>query len=205
MKKTSSTTRGRPRAFERDAALQKALALFWCRGYEGTSVADLVAAMGITPPSLYSAFGSKESLYLEAVERYLDERRQDLQKALEEEKTARSAIARVLTEAAISYTEPDNPPGCMISMGVLACAPEHQAVADRLAAIRTSAVESFEKRLLQAQAEGELSSDINVRNLARFYSAVIQGMSVQARDGATREEVASIAEMAMYNWPGNST
>lgn len=183
--------------------------LFWERGYEGTSIADLTEAMGIAPPSLYTAFGSKEQLYREALDLYRAEQGRFMAVALAEEPTARRAIARLLREAAEIYVgggggggTGGNPGGCMISTGVLSCAPEHRPVAEAVAALRTGAVAALAQRLEQGKAAGELPPDADVAGLAHFYGAVIQGMSVQARDGAPRTVLAAIAETALAAWPG---
>ncbi len=202
MKKHSTRpTRGRPRLFDRDTMIQKALMLFWEHGYEGTSVAQLVEAMGITPPSLYAAFGSKEGLYREAVDLYLSGPGQFVARALVEEPTAKGAVERILREAAHAFTAKDHPPGCVVSTGVLSCAPEHRDVAHSIAGLRESSIEAVANRLMQAKQEGELPESVDAWALARFYGSVVQGMSIQAKDGATTAELLSIGELALRAWP----
>src|SRR5437899_8096676 len=125
MKRTDASApraRGRPRGFDRDAALERAIEVFWRQGYEGTSVADLTRAMRINPPSLYAAFGDKERLYLEALARYQQGRRDELGPLLSEAPTARQAIERLLHEAARLYAQPDAPSGCMLMLSCTGCA-----------------------------------------------------------------------------------
>lgn len=192
---------GRPRGFERPEALQRALALFCERGYEGASVAELTAAMGITPPSLYAAFGSKEALYREALALYRAGPGGFAARALQEEPTARRAIARLLREAAALFPSGAVTAGCMISMAALCCAPEHRGVAEHATRLRGEALAALEARIAAGIAGGELPPGSDAAGLARFYGAVIQGMSIQARDGAGCAELLQIAEAALAAWP----
>ncbi|MBQ9350421.1 MULTISPECIES: TetR/AcrR family transcriptional regulator [unclassified Phyllobacterium] len=191
--------RGRPRSFDREAAREKALQLFWEHGYEGTSINDLTAAMGITPPSLYTAFGSKEALYAEVLDLYRSSFGAYFPSALTEEKTVYDGIRRLLRGAAETFTA--GPGGCMISTAVLSCASEVKGVADSLAAMRSGSLDMIENYIRKGIGTGELPETTDVRQLARFYGTIIQGMSVQARDGASVEELTGIAETAMRAWP----
>jgi AcrR family transcriptional regulator len=193
--------RGRPRSFDRAKVLASALALFWERGYEGTSIADLTAAMGITPPSLYAAFGSKEALYNEALALYQAQPGGFTPEMLGEEPTAYAAIARYVRESAVFFADTRHPPGCMISTAVLSCDPEHQSVAETVAGLRTAAIEQMAARIAGGIVAGELPSDTDPLALARFYGAIIQGMSVQARDGADQAALLEIARTALAAWP----
>jgi AcrR family transcriptional regulator len=193
--------RGRPRGFDRSEALARALALFWERGYEGTSIADLTAAMGITPPSLYAAFGSKEALYHEALDLYRSQPGGFTPEMLAEEPTAYAAIARYLRESAAFFSDACHPPGCMISTAVLSCAPEHRLVAETVAGLRNAAIDAVAERIASGIAAGELPPNTDPHALANFYGAVIQGMSVQARDGADRATLLEIADRALAAWP----
>lgn len=202
MKVPSRKPPGRPRGFDRDVALDRALELFWARGYEGTSVADLTEAMGVTPPSLYAAFGSKAELYGAALERYQERYGGCARAALAEEKTAKAAVSRLLHEAARNFADRGHPAGCMLSLGAVACAPEHQAIADAVAALRADMIDAIKRRLDRALAEGELAAGTDTAGLARFVGALLQGMAVQAHDGADEAALTSIADAALAAWPG---
>lgn len=196
--------RGRPRAFDTGPALDRAIALFWERGYEGVSVADLTAAMGIAAPSLYAAFGSKEYLYRLALERYRAVWGGRAARALDEEPTAFGAVSRLLREAARDFTAPDHPAGCMIATAVLGCAPENQGAAEAAAGFRGIALAALRRKLETAVEVGELARGTDVEALARFYGAVVQGLSVQARDGAGESALRGVVEVALAAWPGKS-
>lgn len=198
----SPSKRGRPRTFDRDAMLRKALGLFWEHGYEGVSIARLVEAMGIAPPSLYAAFGSKEALYREALELYVTGPGAFIAGALAEAPTAKAAIERILREAVLRFTAKSSPRGCAVATGELDCAPENREIAHCVAVLRAASLEATTRRLRQARNEGELPAGVDVNALARFYGAVIQGMSAQAKDGASAAELSGIADAALRAWPG---
>jgi AcrR family transcriptional regulator len=200
MKKTAPRPRGRPRTLDREKALEAALKLFWRHGYEGTSIADLTAAMGATPPSLYAAFGSKEQLYRDAVELYAASYGGFPARALAEEPSAYRAMERILAEAIEVYSAEAR--GCMLASGALTCAPEHQHVARELASLRLAAIAAIKARFDTAVAEGELDAGADTAALASFYAAVIQGLSIQARDGVKRAILQSMAAAALAAWPG---
>ncbi|MBX9422993.1 TetR/AcrR family transcriptional regulator [Streptomyces lateritius] len=194
-----TTQRGRPRSFDRLTALEQATMAFWEHGYETTSVSDLTRVMGISAPSLYAAFGDKKTLFEEVVEAYAASYGAYGGRAFAEESTARAAIGRLLAEAAGLFTESGHPRGClMISAAINCSTPE---VEESLRARRNANLASFEARIRRDVEAGELPSDTDARALARFSGAVLQGMSQQARDGATAEELAAVAETAMRAWP----
>ena len=193
--------RGRPRGFNREDALQTALQLFWKQGYEGTSIADLVGAMGIAPPSLYTAFGSKEQLYLEVVDLYLQGPGNFIQHALRQTSDARSFTQQVLSGAANEFTAHNHPPGCIVSSGLLTSATLHQRMAQNMSDLRSATLGLIHQRFEQAKDSGELPASTNCHSLARFFGAVIQGMSIQARDGANASDLHAMANQAMSCWP----
>jgi AcrR family transcriptional regulator len=202
MKRIGKRPRGRPRAIDRDEALETALQLFWRHGYEGTSVADLTAAMGVTPPSLYTAFGSKERLYQEALDRYGASYGSFAARALVEEPTARQAVERILQESVAVYSEGPAPRGCMLASGAMSCAPEHALVVADLSRRRLATITAIKARFDRAVIEGELASSTDTEALAAFYAAVVQGLSIQARDGVGRDVLEAIAATALSAWPG---
>lgn len=175
--------------------------VFWKLGYEGASIADLTEAMGITAPSLYAAFGSKAELYQQALARYQAEQGAFTARALDEEPTARGAMERVLREAARHFPRRKQLAGCMVSAAVLTCAPENRPVAEHVSGLRAAALKRFEDCIRKGITQGELPTDTNVTALARYFGAVIQGMTVQSQDGATEAELLAIAEVAMQAWP----
>jgi AcrR family transcriptional regulator len=181
--------------------LDRALDLFWRQGYEGTSIADLRKAIGITAPSLYAAFGSKAELYRRVLERYLTGLGRCLVDALREELTAYAALERFLFESAKNFSGVKNPPGCLISYAIPTCAPENRTVADVVASKRMESLQALRNRFQQAVKSGELPRGTDSERLARFYGAVIQGMSIQALDGAGPKALRGIAETALRAWP----
>jgi AcrR family transcriptional regulator len=192
---------GRPRTFDREQALQRAIDVFWQHGYDATSVALLSQAMGITTPSLYSAFGDKRTLFLEALDRYLATFGAFTGRALTEEPTVRRAIRRLLHDAADAYTRPDHPQGCLLITAATNCTPHSDDIKRQLRDIRAAGANAVEEKITAAIGAGELPADTDARALATYYSAVIQGMSAKARDGATRDDLHAIAATAMRAWP----
>jgi TetR/AcrR family transcriptional regulator, copper-responsive repressor len=193
--------RGRPLSFDRDAALETAMHVFWERGYEAASIADLTSAMGITPPSLYTAFGDKEQLFLEAIERYALGYGSAGARALDEEPSARGAIERWLLEAANELTQPCHPKGCMVVMAATNCSAAAERVQDALLLRRTEAIANVGRRIQGGIDSGELPSDTDAKDLANFYATIYQGMSMQAKDGATHESLMATVRTAMRSWP----
>lgn len=193
--------RGRPLSFDRDAALETAMHVFWERGYEAASISDLTSAMGITPPSLYTAFGDKEQLFLEAIERYALGYGSAGVRALKEEPTARGAIERWLMEAANELTQPCHPKGCMVVMAATNCSAAAERVQDALLLRRTEAIANVGRRIQGGIDNGELPPDTDAQDLANFYATIYQGMSMQAKDGATHESLMATVRTAMRSWP----
>jgi AcrR family transcriptional regulator len=193
--------RGRPLSFDRDTALENAMHVFWERGYEAASIADLTAAMGITPPSLYTAFGDKERLFLEAIERYNKGPGGFGQRALEEEATARGAIQRLLDEAADELTQDCHPLGCMMVMATTNCSVAAGHIQKALVKRRALGVANMQARIQRGIDDGELPADTDAGALANFYATVYQGMSMQAKDGAPRASLLTSVRMAMRSWP----
>ena len=188
-------------SFDRDAALEQAMHVFWERGYEAASISDLTAAMGITAPSLYTAFGDKERLFLEAIERYALGPGSAGPRALKEEPTARGAIERWLQEAAHELTRPCHPKGCMVVMATTNCSVAAEHVQTALTKRRATAIASIRARIQSGIDSGELPADTDAKALSNFYATVYQGMSMQAKDGATRANLLATVDTAMRAWP----
>lgn len=206
MKKTSAADpaeprrpRGRPRSFDREAALDAAMEVFWRKGYEGTSISDLTDAMGINPPSLYAAFGDKERLFMAAIERYSAERGESCPYACEP--TARGAIQRLLTYMAHELTGGDHPRGCMMMMAAATSANASEVMQEALATKRAGARESMKGRIRQGIKEGDVPAQTDAGALADFFSTVVAGMSMQARDGASRKSLLATVDNAMLAFP----
>jgi AcrR family transcriptional regulator len=190
---------GRPREFDVDKALERAMDLFWRQGYEGTSLADLTRELGLTRPSLYAAFESKEALFVKALDLY--EARAGYRQAALDARTA-SAYARALLEgAAHLHGDKKNPPGCLGVQGALACSPQSHAIRDELARRRKVGERMIRDRLKHFQAEGDLAEDSDPADLARYLSIVIYGITIQASGGATRKELRRVVALALRNWP----
>lgn len=195
----AARTRGRPRSFDRATALEAALLAFWEHGYEATSVSDLTRVMDIGAPSLYAAFGDKRSLFEEVVQEYGARYGSFGDRALAEEPTARAGVERMLREAAAEYTAPGRPHGCLVIHAAANCSTAE--VEESLRERRNANIASIERRIGADVADGALPPDTDAAALARYTGAMIQGMSQQARDGATRAELEALAEIALAVWP----
>lgn len=188
---------GRPREFDRDKALEKARDAFWTRGYEGTSMADLVSALGIASARIYAAFGSKEDLFREAVGLYEANEGGFATRAFAGETTARRAIERMLREAVETYTQPGRPQGCMVVSAATNCAIENDRVQEWLAELRRTRTLSIVERLNEAVRDGELRPDTNAAALGDYYATLMHGLSVQARDGVPKKRLHDLITVAM--------
>jgi AcrR family transcriptional regulator len=199
----SAVTMGRPRQFDIDDALDRALHVFWSKGYEGASLSDLTEAMGITRPSLYAAFGNKEDLFRKALDRYASRHVAFVQEALSEP-TARGVVERMLFGFADAQTDPNSPPGCLTINGAMACGDAGECIRQELISRRAAGEAALRDRLEHARAMGDLPPDSDPADLARYVATVAQGMAVQAAGGATRDELRRIAQMALQGWPPRS-
>ncbi|NTJ63937.1 TetR/AcrR family transcriptional regulator [Agrobacterium rhizogenes] len=197
MENSSPRKRGRPPAFDRETVLASARDTFWKHGYDGSSIADLTAAMGITPQSLYAAFGSKAELYRETLDQYRRMPRPEPGNPFQDKLDTVAAFERFLTNSAKIFTAPEHPKGCMISTAVLNCAEENEPIAHHVASMRLQTLDIFTARIERGIAEGDMRPDADARSLARFLGAIVQGMSVQARDGATTEELLALLSHAL--------
>ena len=195
---------GRPREFDRDAALEAAMFLFWRKGFSATSMNDLCDAMGVRSPSLYAAFGSKEALYLEAVEHYVRTQGPPVWDKLAEGATARAGIENLLMAGTERLPKSRAiPAGCMAVLA--AVGDEWPAAITRVVKkVRLEMLGMLRSRLETAVAKGELPASTNIDGLSRFYLSVFQGMAIQARDGASQAELKAVAATAMAGWPGDA-
>lgn len=201
MKSTGAPAKpGRPRAFDADVALEKAMRVFWSRGYQGASLADLTEAMGINRPSLYAAFGNKEALFRKVLDRYGEGPSSHMCIALRAA-TAREMAEKVLYGTADLLGNPANPAGCLGVNGILVGGKAEEGVCKDMAARRCAATEAVKKRLVRAKKEKDLPAYADPAALALFLSAVTQGMSVQAASGAKSAELRRVADLAMQAWP----
>jgi AcrR family transcriptional regulator len=192
--------KGRPREFDADEVLDRALEVFWRKGYEGASLSELTEAMGINRPSLYAAFGNKEELFRKALDRYADGPAAYTREALNAP-TARGVVERLLHGAAEALTHPDYPPGCLGVHGALSCGEAAESIRDELSERRAAYEVSLRRRLERARMEGDLATDVACTDLARLVMTVMQGMAVQAAGGASREDLRRVAEMMLRTWP----
>jgi AcrR family transcriptional regulator len=196
--------RGRPSAFDRCAALLKAQNLFWERGYEGTSFDDLIAVMGISASSFYNSFGSKEALYCEATQSYLEWAGQWFFAILNDPATdTRTAFARLFESTAEEFTRGDHPLGCMISLAGTHCPPGMKNIREMMAEHRAFSESAMAARIRKGVAAGDVPADTDCDMLAAYLSAVARGLAVQARDGASRQKLAEIGRLAMCAWPAS--
>ena len=179
--------------------------LFWRHGYEATSVSDLTAAMRITPPSLYAAFGDKKRLFLEAVRRYLASGPVSAEESIAQAATAREAAAGLLRGSAIAFTGEDTPTGCLLATGAISCSQDAADVQAELASLRGAIEGSLRARIEQAVVAGELPATADADALAGHVMAVIQGLSTLARDGASRDKLMRVVDAAMLAWPAEPT
>lgn len=190
---------GRPLSFDRDDVLQKAMLAFWQSGYETTSISDLTAAMGVTAPSLYAAFGNKQKLFMEAMRRYAGDPAV-LEQEMVDAPTAQDAVAGMLRRAAILYTGETTPPGCLLASAAATGSPDAAQVRKAVAAERRSVRDIIVRRIEVDIAKGLLPPDTRPGRLADLAIAVTQGMSVLARDGADRGSLLAVAEAATIGW-----
>ena len=192
---------GRPRSFDRQEALCAALRVFRERGYEGTSMADLQKALGgLSPPSIYAAFGSKEALFKEAVSLYTSQTRPRVSRMLEDAPSTKAAVEGMLRSAVLGTTEPDEPRGCLLVQGALACSPSSDDVQQYLHEHRLETHRTLIKRLKAGVAAGDVPARTDIAAVASFYTTLIHGISIQARDGASRASLMAAVDCAMAAW-----
>jgi AcrR family transcriptional regulator len=200
-KKVAVHVKGRPREFDMDEALDKALLVFWRQGYEGTSLTDLTVAMGVSRPSLYAAFGNKEELFRRALDRYAEHGPGSIQREALAEPTARGVVQKLLRGVAESLTDPNNPPGCLAVQGALSCSNAAESIKLELCSRRNASEALLAARFERARNEGDLGPTTDPVALARFVMTIAQGMAIQAAGGTSRSDLLNVADMALMAWP----
>ena len=198
MKSETAARLGRPRAFDSETALDRAMHVFWAKGYEGASLSRLTRAMRINRPSLYAAFGNKEQLFRKVLDRYVDGPVAYFGKALAAAK-ARDVIEKILRGTARMAEHPGIPPGCLLVQGALACG--SASARKEVAARRTAAEVALRHRLQRAKREGDLPKSAEPSELAHYVMTVVRGMAVQASGGASRDQLRRVAQIALRAWP----
>jgi AcrR family transcriptional regulator len=191
---------GRARTFDADEALDRAMTVFWRKGYEGTSLSDLTEAMGISRPSLYAAYGNKEELFRKVLERYGEGPSSYESDALAQP-TARAVAEGLLRGAADVQTDPDTPAGCLATLGTTYCAEDSSPVGKIVIAFRLAGHAAIRKRFERACAEGDLPPSADPKALTHYIGTVVCGMAVLAASGATRKELERVIELTMRGWP----
>ncbi|MGV0741396.1 TetR/AcrR family transcriptional regulator [Mycolicibacterium sp. XJ870] len=200
MSRQPPARRGRPRAFDRDTALQAAIDVFWERGYEGTRVSDLTTAMGLNAPSLYATFGSKEDLFREAVAYYNAPDRSPTTMAIQRPGPVRDAVEAMLRDNVRDFGDPATPPGCMIVLAGIAYSAETEVMRDLLKSCRNEDRARLLGRIRAGMADGELPADLDAQRLASFMITVLYGLSIQARDGISHADMDATVDLAMSVW-----
>jgi AcrR family transcriptional regulator len=198
MKSETAAPVGRPRAFDPDAALDRAMRVFWAKGYEGASLSNLTRAMRINRPSVYAAFGNKEKLFAKVLDRYMSGPLAWFSKALASPK-ARDVVEQIFLGTARMAEDPKAPPGCLLVQGALACGTA--SAKKKVAARRAAAEVALRRRLQRAKREGDLPKNADPAELAHYVMTVIRGMAVQAAGGASRDQLHRVAEIALRAWP----
>jgi len=190
-------TVGRPRSFDKEEALKKAMHVFWEKGYEGTSMADLIESIGMKAPSLYAAFGNKDAIFKEVVQKYLPIVVNGQLATLNNTSDIVEAVENTLKECVRLFTSPDNPHTCLIMTAAINASPEHQDHVVSLRAMREDYRNAWVQRFERAEQERQLSGKMSPQQLADFYVTLIQGMSLRAKDGANKQDLTRTAEIAL--------
>jgi AcrR family transcriptional regulator len=197
---TQKTSTGRPRGFDTEKALDGAMRVFWQKGFDGASLTDLTDAMGINRPSMYAAFGNKEELYSRTMERYVEARSQHLGEYLGAA-TARESVELVLRDAAMRFTDPNNPnAGCFGMQGAMTCADVSPELKEHIEDMHVALEKALRQRFSHAINDGELPPG-SAADLARFYAVIYQGLAFQAKAGTGRKELYRVVDMALKKWP----
>ena len=196
----SSKGRGRPKCFDEQQALEKAMLLFWQNGYEATSISDLTQTLGITAPSLYSSFGGKAELFNQCLDYYLKNEACSMDQIFEQAQTTKIAIEIYLFENLKRLIQINKPTGCMLVVSTMNCSDQNRDIQNELLKKRLNAKNKIYSRLLKGQQSGEIPENTDIQTMSDFYVTLLQGMTIQARDGATLEQLEQVVKMAMRTW-----
>ncbi len=191
------STAGRPRSFDKDEALKKAMHVFWEKGYEGTTMADLIESIGMKAPSIYAAFGNKDAIFKEVVQCYLPIVVEGQLGALNSSSEIYKAVENTLKACVSLYTCEDNPHTCLIMTAAINTAPEHSEHIETLRRLKEKYKSAWEKRFKQAKLDRQLSDEVNPSELAEYFTTLIQGMTIKAKDGASRDTLISVTNIAL--------
>ncbi|OTG85119.1 TetR/AcrR family transcriptional regulator [Acinetobacter sp. ANC 4648] len=196
----SKRKRGRPKCFNEQEALQKAMLLFWEYGYESTSISDLTQSLNITAPSLYSSFGDKSQLFHRCLEYYLEHEACPIERIFQEAKTAKVAFELYLYENVQRLVQAHKPTGCMLVVATMNCSEQNHAIQNELLLKRQKTKQKLFERLTQGVQDGDLSTQVDLVEMTDFYTTVIQGLTLQARDGVMKEQLNQVVRHAMKSW-----
>ena len=191
---------GRTRQFDVDQALDRALEVFWARGYEGATLPELTSAMGINRPSLYATFGNKEQLFRKALDRYQTGPMSFLTEALHKP-TASAVVEAIFSGFVRMQRDRGKARGCLVVSGALACGEDAETVRQELAQLRQAIVKTLRERFKRAVQDRDLPAETDCATLARYTATVLGGLAVQAASGATEKELRLVAALAMRVWP----
>ena len=188
---------GRPRSFDKDEALKKAMYVFWEKGYEGTTMADLIESIGMKAPSIYAAFGNKDAIFKEVVQSYLPIVVNGQLKVLNSSPKIYDAVEATLNACVNLYAGKDNPHTCLVMTAAINTAPEHAEHVEALRTLREVYKAAWKKRFEMAEADRQLTDKANPSELAEYFTTIIQGMTIKAKDGATRDTLSSTSKLAL--------
>lgn len=192
--------RGRPKCFDEQEALQKAMLLFWKYGYEATSMSDLTKALNLTAPSIYSAFGDKSQLFHACLDYYLKHEACPLDLIFQQAETAKVAIELYLYENLKKLLQQNKPSGCMLVTATMNCSQEHQPLQHDLLLKRQQVKDKIYQRLQQGIRDQDLRPDANIQAMTDYYATVIQGLTMQARDGVSIEQLEEVVTLSLKTW-----
>lgn len=192
--------RGRPKCFDEQDVLQKSMLLFWEYGYEATSMNDLTQALNLSAPSLYNSFGDKAQLFQRCLEYYLQHEACPIEPIFQSAKTAKIALELYLYENVKRLVQSHKPTGCMLVVATMNCSEENQSLQHELLDKRQQVKQHIFQRLTQGVVDGDLAEQVNLQEMTDFYSTVVQGLTMQARDGVSKEQLNQVVRHAMLAW-----